>query len=79
MSTLGIATKATRKLRPGPVLRQRFYASTTGLSGSGSAGQSGLTHGLVGGLAGGGLVFLGGYSYYHFSGKFRGPINRGES
>ena len=46
--------------------RQLRHESTNASKSSPST--SSLSQSLIGGLAGGGLVFLGGYSYYHFSG-----------
>lgn len=46
-------------------LRNARYNSSTSSTSSNTAGY---TPALVGGMAGGALVFLGGYSYYHFSG-----------
>ena len=49
-------------------LRQLRHESTNA-SNSSTSGGSSLSQSLIGGLAGGGLVFLGGYTYYHFSGN----------
>ena len=50
-------------------LRQLRHESTNASNSSSSGGTNSLSQSLLGGLAGGGLVFLGGYTYYHFSGN----------
>ena len=45
----------------------RHYATAGQEAGSSNAG-SGISHGVLGGLIGGGVVLAGGYGYYHFSG-----------
>ncbi|KAL8929976.1 MAG: hypothetical protein Q9208_001120 [Pyrenodesmia sp. 3 TL-2023] len=71
MSISRIALRVPRTLRSGPYLRQirreSANASPTSSSTAQSSGSS-TTQALIGGLAGGALVFAGGYSYYHFSG-----------
>ncbi|KAL8748742.1 MAG: hypothetical protein Q9184_007114, partial [Pyrenodesmia sp. 2 TL-2023] len=55
----------------GPYLRQIRRESTNASPASSSTTPSSggsTTQALIGGLAGGALVFAGGYSYYHFSG-----------
>lgn len=56
-------TRTARNVRVNPFLRQLRSESS-----SSAASNSSVSQGIVGGLVGGGLVFLGGYSYYHFSG-----------
>ena len=58
------AVRATRVLRVRPTLRNARLESTS----SSSSGGSSFTPALIGGVAGGAITFLGGYSYYHFSG-----------
>ncbi|PBP19632.1 hypothetical protein BUE80_DR009664 [Diplocarpon rosae] len=53
--------RAARTARPA---HQQVRFATTNQQAAAAGGSSGL----VGGIAGGALVFLGGYSYYHFSG-----------
>ncbi|CAL3965122.1 hypothetical protein PZA11_002058 [Diplocarpon coronariae] len=53
--------RAARTARPAP---EQIRFATTNQQAAAAGGSSGL----VGGIAGGTLVFLGGYSYYHFSG-----------
>lgn len=65
MSTFRATSRVARSLPVRSSFRQIRKESTTS---SASPPQSGISHGLIGGLAGGGLVFLGGYTYYHFSG-----------
>jgi len=65
MSTLKAASRASRNLRVGSTLRQLRHESTNAPNFSSSS----HTPSIVAGLAGGGLVFLGGYGWYHFSGK----------
>ena len=60
-----IAPKATRSLYLRTILRQTRHESTSSSSNSGS---SHLGPSLIGGLAGGTLVFLGGYVWYRQSG-----------
>ncbi|PBP28966.1 hypothetical protein BUE80_DR000091 [Diplocarpon rosae] len=55
------AARAARTARPA---YQQIRFATTNQQAAAAGGSSGL----VGGIAGGALVFLGGYSYYHFSG-----------
>ena len=75
MLSLRAANRASRALPLRSFLRQLRHESTNTSNPTSSAG-SGLSQSLIGGLAGGGLVFLGGYSYYHFSGNksFEVPI-----
>ena len=68
MLSLRVASRASRTLSVRSSLRQLRHEST-GTSNTTSGGGGGLSQSLVGGLAGGGLVFLGGYGYYHFSGN----------
>ncbi|KAL8995144.1 MAG: hypothetical protein Q9188_006880 [Gyalolechia gomerana] len=71
MSTCRATNRVARKLRPSPILRQIRYESENASPASSTKAQSSgssLGHAVVGGLAGGAVVFLGGYSYYHFSG-----------
>ncbi|KAI4179075.1 MAG: hypothetical protein L6R41_008047 [Letrouitia leprolyta] len=71
MSTFRATHRAARSLRSSPILRQIRNESTNASPASSNTSQSSgssLSHGIIGGLAGGALVFLGGYSYYHFSG-----------
>lgn len=56
------AIRTARNVRTTPTFRQLRFESTS------SAPPSSINHGVVGGIAGGGLVFLIGYGYYHFSG-----------
>ena len=64
MFSLRAASRVSRITCVRSSLRQIRHDSNTSNSTSGGLSQS-----LIGGLAGGGLVFLGGYTYYHFSGK----------
>ncbi|KAI9048885.1 hypothetical protein LZ554_006739 [Drepanopeziza brunnea f. sp. 'monogermtubi'] len=57
------ATRAVARTARAPLRSQVRFATTNQ-----QAAVAGGSSGLVGGLAGGALVFLGGYSYYHFSG-----------
>ena len=68
MLSLRAANRASRALPLRSLLRQLRHESTNTSNTTSSRG-SGLSQSLVAGLAGGGLVFLGGYSYYHFSGN----------
>ncbi|PMD48221.1 hypothetical protein L207DRAFT_559925 [Hyaloscypha variabilis F] len=58
-----VARATARQLRPRNAHRQLRFATTNQ-----QTATVGGSSGLVGGLAGGGLVFLAGYAYYHFSG-----------
>ncbi|KAM0803618.1 hypothetical protein BDR22DRAFT_41780 [Usnea florida] len=64
MLSLRAASRLSRTTCVRSSLRQIRHESNTSNSSSGGLSQS-----LIGGLAGGGLVFLGGYTYYHYSGK----------
>ncbi|CAD6577974.1 MAG: hypothetical protein ASARMPRED_008478 [Alectoria sarmentosa] len=66
MLSLRAASRASRSTRVRSSLRQLRHESANTSNSSSSA--SSLSQSLIGGLAGGGLVFLGGYTYYHFSG-----------
>ncbi|KAI4251362.1 MAG: hypothetical protein LQ352_004907 [Teloschistes flavicans] len=71
MSNLRVASRVTRRLRTGPLLRQIRCESTNASQSSASNAQSstgGSSGALVGGLVGGGAVLAGGYAWYHFSG-----------
>ncbi|KAL8932436.1 MAG: hypothetical protein Q9211_006316 [Gyalolechia sp. 1 TL-2023] len=71
MSTFRATSRVARKLRSSPILRQIRYESATASSPSSTkapSSGSNLNQALIGGLAGGGVVLLGGYSYYYFSG-----------
>ncbi|CAG8982832.1 hypothetical protein HYALB_00006642 [Hymenoscyphus albidus] len=57
------AARTLRTTRPAQKSNQFRHASTNQ-----QAAAAGGSSGLVGGLAGGALVFTAGYSYYHFSG-----------
>lgn len=70
MLSLRAASRVSRSTRVRSSLRQLRHESTN-TSNSSSSGASSLSQSLIGGLAGGGLVFLGGYTYYHFSGNQR--------
>lgn len=69
MASARTATRSLRALRTvparprttGPVRRYATEANS-------SSGSGGLSAGVTGGIIGGSLVFLGAYSYYHFSG-----------
>ncbi|KAI9716925.1 MAG: hypothetical protein M1812_005074 [Candelaria pacifica] len=66
MNTARLALRSSRSLRfRSSNLRQTRLNSSTSQS---STSNSHLGPGVIGGLAGGGLVFLAGYGYYHFSG-----------
>ncbi|KAK3175202.1 hypothetical protein OEA41_002448 [Lepraria neglecta] len=65
MSSFRVASRLSRTIRVQPALRQLRHESTQ--SSSSSSGGS-FSPSLIGGLTGGGLVFLGGYGWYHFSG-----------
>lgn len=58
------AVRATRVLRVRSTLRNARYESTS----TSSAGGSSFSPALIGGVAGGAITFLGGYTWYHFSG-----------
>ncbi|KAN0117713.1 hypothetical protein V8E51_003690 [Hyaloscypha variabilis] len=58
-----VARATARQLCPRNARRQLRFATTNQ-----QTATVGGSSGLVGGLAGGGLVFLAGYAYYHFSG-----------
>lgn len=64
MSTFRAASRVTRGLPIRSSVRQLRNETT-----STARPQSGISPGVIGGLVGGGAVFLGGYTYYHFSGK----------
>lgn len=68
MLSLRAASRVSLSTRVRSSLRQIRHESTN-TSNSSSGGTSSLSQSLIGGLAGGGLVFLGGYTYYHFSGN----------
>ena len=76
MLSLRAANRASRAVPLRCFLRQLRHESTS-TSNTTSGGGSGLSQSLIGGLAGGGLVFLGGYSYYHFSGKISFEVSIG--
>lgn len=63
MMSSKVVIRTARNVRVNPFLRQLRSESS-----SSAASNSSVSQGIVGGLVGGGLVFLGGYSYYHFSG-----------
>ncbi|KAL2044890.1 hypothetical protein N7G274_002665 [Stereocaulon virgatum] len=65
MSCFRVASRLSRTVRVQPVLCQIRHESTQSLSSSSGVGFSPA---LIGGIAGGGLVLLGGYGWYHFSG-----------
>lgn len=67
MLRLRAANRVSRTICVRSSLRQLRHESTNTSNSSSSSGSS-LSQSLIGGLAGGGLVFLGGYTYYHFSG-----------
>ena len=67
MSTSRTAVRSIRQLRVPLARNVRRYATAGQEAGSSNAG-SGISHGVLGGLIGGGIVFAGGYGYYHFSG-----------
>ncbi|MCJ1300744.1 hypothetical protein MMC08_003541 [Hypocenomyce scalaris] len=58
------AVRATRVLRVRSTLRNARLESTSSSSSSGSS----YSPALIGGVAGGAVTFLGGYTWYHFSG-----------
>ncbi|SLM33626.1 hypothetical protein MPH_05245 [Lasallia pustulata] len=58
------AVRATRVLRARSILRNARFESTS----SSSTGGSSFFPALIGGAAGGAVTFLGGYTWYHFSG-----------
>lgn len=58
------AVRATRVLRVRPTLRNARFESTS----TSSTGGSSFSPALIGGVAGGAFTFLGGYTWYHFSG-----------
>lgn len=62
------AIRSARILRVRSNLRNVRQNSTTPSASPNHSGNASYTPALVGGMAGGALVFLGGYSYYHFSG-----------
>ena len=66
MLSLRAASRASRSIPLRTSLRQLRHEST---STSNTTSSGGLSQSLVAGLAGGGLVFAGGYAYYHFSGN----------
>ncbi|KAL8957318.1 MAG: hypothetical protein Q9193_005375 [Seirophora villosa] len=71
MSAIRVAGRLSRTFRPTRSIRQvRHESGNASASSSGPAQSSGgsSSQALVGGLAGGALVFLGGYGWYHFSG-----------
>ena len=74
MSAFRIASRLPRNLRVQPILRQIRHDSTNP---SGSSNNGGISPGIIGGLVGGGIVFVGGYTYYHFSGKFTIEVSIG--
>lgn len=74
MSSFRAASRLSRTVRVQLVLRQIRHESTQSSSSS-SAG--GFSPALIGGVAGGGLVFLGGYGWYHFSGKYSIDVSIG--
>ena len=57
-------TRTARNVRVRPFIHQLRSESSS----SASSNSSHISQAIVGGLCGGGLVFLGGYGYYHFSG-----------
>ena len=73
MLSLRAASRASRSTRVRSSLRQLRHESANTSNSSSSA--SSLSQSLIGGLAGGGLVFLGGYTYYHFSGNQRFEVS----
>ena len=74
MSSFRVASRLSRTIRVQPALRQLRHESTQ--SSSSSSGGS-FSPSLIGGLAGGGLVFLGGYGWYHFSGNYSIDVSIG--
>ncbi|KAG9007411.1 hypothetical protein FRB95_006678 [Tulasnella sp. JGI-2019a] len=62
-----VATQARSAARSTPRSRVRFNSSTAGPSVSQTVTSIGSSP-LVAGIAGGGVVLVGGYAYYHFSG-----------
>ncbi|KAI4266509.1 MAG: hypothetical protein L6R35_006939 [Caloplaca aegaea] len=71
MSTTRVAGRVSRTFHPARSIRQVRHESVNASPSTSSAAQSSggiSSHALVGGLAGGALVFLGGYGWYHFSG-----------
>ncbi|KAL8937877.1 MAG: hypothetical protein Q9216_004203 [Gyalolechia sp. 2 TL-2023] len=71
MSTFRATNTVARRIRFTPVLRQIRYESANASPASPAKAQSSgssLNQALIGGLAGGAFVLLGGYSYYHLSG-----------
>ncbi|KAI9812940.1 MAG: hypothetical protein M1827_004458 [Pycnora praestabilis] len=65
MSSSRIAARSARVLRVRSTLRNNVRLNSTT---SQSSGGSSISPGLVGGIAGGAVTFLGGYAWYHFSG-----------
>lgn len=68
MYSYRVATRVSRNLPVRSSFRQIRHETTTSPSSSGGSGSS-FPPGAVGGLVGGGAVFLAGYTYYHFSGE----------
>ena len=66
MINLRAASRVSRTVCLRSSFRQIRHEST---STSSSSSGSSLSQSIAGGLAGGGLVFLSGYAYYHFSGN----------
>ncbi|KAL8717907.1 MAG: hypothetical protein Q9225_004900 [Loekoesia sp. 1 TL-2023] len=70
MSTFRVVSRVPRSQRSGPLLRQIRHESASAFPPTPSKAQSSgssISHALIGGLAGGAVVFLGGYTWYHFS------------
>ncbi|KAK4693378.1 hypothetical protein P7C71_g4013, partial [Lecanoromycetidae sp. Uapishka_2] len=68
MSTLRAVSRVSRNVRVSPAFRQIRHESTNASNPSSSGSGNSHTSSIIAGLAGGGLVFLGGYGWYHFSG-----------
>ncbi|KAI9699410.1 MAG: hypothetical protein M1836_003021 [Candelina mexicana] len=69
MNTTRLALRSTRSVRcRSSNLRQTRLNSSTSSNPQSINNNSHLGPGVIGGLAGGSLVFLAGYGYYHFSG-----------
>ena len=74
MSSFRAASTATRHVRVQPFFRQlRRETSAASTLSKNNGGH--FYPALLGGAAGGSLVFLGGYTYYHFSGFYPYPHN----
>ena len=64
-----ISVRAASRVSRAGCLRSSFRQIRHDSTSTSTSHGSSLSQSLVGGLAGGGLVFLGGYAYYHFSGN----------